>query len=395
MQQETVQKVEEARPQALTQAIRGRMTLALVIVAGFLDVVDFSIVQVALPTIRTELVVSLTESQWIIGAYGLTLAGFLMLSGRAGDVYGQKKLFVFGNVPIGAVGAILSQKFLADNPGRSTERHLDLPGAVSLTGGLILFVYALTIASIDGFTSIDTLVPLGLSGLILAGFLAIENRSRAPLIPLSFLRRGNVLSANAMGLIFTSSAGGLTFLLTVFLQQILNFSAPAAGIAFLPPALIFFFVGGWGSSWLTNRIGMKPVLILSMALVTIGSALLIPITVAGGYFGILPGLIVWSLGASIGFVALSIAAVAGTQRGEEGLASGLINTSERIGFPLGLAVLLTIATITDPTPVGASGPSLASLLIGFQYAFLAATVLNGIGLLIALLIKNEKATNQY
>src|SRR3989475_5855787 len=297
--------------------------------------------------------------------------------------------------PYRSRGAILSQKFLADNPGRSTERHLDLPGAVSLTGGLILFVYALTIASIDGFTSIDTLVPLGLSGLILAGFLAIENRSRAPLIPLSFLRRGNVLSANAMGLIFTSSAGGLTFLLTVFLQQILKFSAPAAGIAFLPPALIFFFVGGWGSSWLTNRIGMKPVLILSMALVTIGSALLIPITVAGGYFGILPGLIVWSLGASIGFVALSIAAVAGTQRGEEGLASGLINTSERIGFPLGLAVLLTIATITDPTPVGASGPSLASLLIGFQYAFLAATVLNGIGLLIALLIKNEKATNQY
>src|SRR5881397_1854743 len=96
MQQETVQKVEEARPQALTQAIRGRMTLALVIVAGFLDVVDFSIVQVALPTIRTELVVSLTESQWIVGAYGLTLAGFLMLSGRAGDVYGQKRLFLAG-----------------------------------------------------------------------------------------------------------------------------------------------------------------------------------------------------------------------------------------------------------------------------------------------------------
>src|SRR5213594_2435764 len=218
MQQETVQKVEEARPQALTQAIRGRMTLALVIVAGFLDVVDFSIVQVALPTIRTELVVSLTESQWIIGAYGLTLAGFLMLSGRAGDVYGQKKLFVFGivlftisslaaglsptllslvvargvqgigaaistvtafailvatfpegrerngalgifisvlsagfaagsilggvltaafgwrsilfvNVPIGAVGAALSQKFLVDSGSRATERHLDLPGA--------------------------------------------------------------------------------------------------------------------------------------------------------------------------------------------------------------------------------------------------------------------------
>src|SRR3989442_5992774 len=299
---------------------------------------------------------------------------------------------VFVNVPIGAVGAILSQKFLADNPGRSTERHLDLPGAVSLTGGLILFVYALTIASIDGFTSIDTLLPLGVSAVILAGFLAIEDRSKAPLIPLSFLRRGNILAANAMGLIFTSSAGGLIFLLTIYLQQILNFSAPAAGVAFLPPALIFFFVGGWGSSWLTDRFGMKPVLILSMALVTLGSALLIPITVASGYFGILPGLLVWSFGASIGFVALSIAAVGGTQHGEEGLASGLINTSERIGFPLGLAVLLTIATTMDPTPVGETSPSLAGLVCGFQYAFLADTVLNGIGLVIALPIKGQRAT---
>jgi len=483
--QESVQKGTDTNFQSLTQpASRTRMTLALIIIAGFLDVIDFSIVQVALPTIRTELVVSLAESQWIIGAYGLTLAGFLMLSGRAGDVYGQKKLFVFGivlftisslaaglsptllslvvargvqgigaaistvtafailvatfpegrernralgifisvlsagfaagsilggvltaafgwrsilfvNVPIGAVGAALSQKFLVDSSGRATERHLDLPGAISLTGGLIIFVYGLTNATIDGFTSIQTVLPLGLSTLILVGFFAIENRSKAPLIPLSFLRRGNILAANAMGLIFTSSAGGLIFLLTIYLQQILNFSAPAAGVAFPPPALIFFFVGGWGSSWLTDRFGMKPVLVLSMALVTLGSALLIPITVASGYFGILPGLLVWSFGASIGFVALSIAAVGGTQHGEEGLASGLINTSERIGFPLGLAVLLTIATTMDPTPVGATSPSLAGLVGGFQYAFLAATILNGIGFLIALRVKNQKASWQY
>ena len=479
MGQETVQESWTANSRTMPAPSHARLTLALIIIAGFLDVIDFSIVQVALPTIRTELMVSLTESQWIIGAYGLTLAGFLMLSGRAGDVYGQKKLFVFGivlftisslagglspslvplviargvqgvgaaistvtafailigtfpegdernrafgifisvlsagfaagsilggvltaafgwrsvlfvNVPIGAVGAVLSQKYLANNAGRSAERHLDLPGAISLTGGLILFVYALTNATTDGFTTIQTLVPLGLSGLLLAGFFAIENRSKLPLVPLSFLRRGNVLKANAMGLIFTSSAGGLIFLLTTYLQQILLYSAPAAGVAYLPPALIFFFVGGWGSSWLTNRLGIKPVLVLSMVLVTIGSALLIPITVASGYFGILPGLVVWSLGASVGLVALTIAAVAGTQHGEEGLASGLINTSERIGFPLGLAVLLTIATTADPTPVGAASQSLAGLVGGFQYAFLAATVLNGIGLLIALRIKNQK-----
>ncbi len=99
MQQESVQKLDEASSGTLTQVgSHTRMTLALIIIAGFLDVIDFSIVQVALPTIRTELVVSLTESQWLVGAYGLTLAGFLMLSGRAGDMYGQKKLFVFGIV---------------------------------------------------------------------------------------------------------------------------------------------------------------------------------------------------------------------------------------------------------------------------------------------------------
>src|SRR3989442_4140726 len=97
--QESVQKGTDTNFQSLTRpASRPRMTLALIIIAGFLDAIDFSIAQVALPTIRTELVVSLAESQWIIGAYGLTLAGFLLLSGRAGDIYGQKKLFIFGIV---------------------------------------------------------------------------------------------------------------------------------------------------------------------------------------------------------------------------------------------------------------------------------------------------------
>ena len=114
--QESVQKGRDTNFQSLTRpASRTRMTLALIIIAGFLDVIDFSIVQVALPTIRTELVVSLAESQWIIGAYGLTLAGFLMLSGRAGDVYGQKKLFVFGIVlfTISSLAAGLSPTLLS------------------------------------------------------------------------------------------------------------------------------------------------------------------------------------------------------------------------------------------------------------------------------------------
>jgi EmrB/QacA subfamily drug resistance transporter len=482
MEQTVIEKSEHALTQTTTLVKnRTRLILALIIAAGFLDVIDFSIVQVALPTIQTELVVSLSESQWIIGAYGLTLAGFLLLSGRAGDIYGQKKLFVFGialftvasftgglapsllsliisraiqgigaaistatafailvttfpegrernralgifvsvlsagfaagsisggiltsafgwrsvlfvNVPIGIVAAILSQKYLANNPGRAMDKHLDLPGALSVTSGLILLVYALTNAANAGFTSIQTVLPLGLGALVLAGFVAIEYRSKSPLMPLAFLHRGTVFTANVLALILTSSAGGVVFLLTIYLQRVSGYLPLAAGLEFVPAALIFFFVGGWGSSWLVNRLGLKQVLVISMTLITLGSALLTQISVTSGYLGILPGMLIWSFGASIGFPALNIAALAGTRRGEEGLASGIIGTSQRVGFPLGLAILLTIATVTDPPPAGAASQlgSLTGVVTGFQYAFLASTIISAIGLLIALRVKNPR-----
>lgn len=483
MQQVTLPKSKDANASPLVPATsHHRLILGLIIAAAFLDVIDFSIVQVALPTIQKELAISLTASQWIIGAYGLTLAGFLLLSGRAGDIYGQKKLFVSGvalftvasftgglapsllslvvsraiqgigaaistvtafailiatfpegrernralgilvsvlsagfaagsvaggiltatlgwrsvlfvNVPIGTATVILSRKFLVNSPGRAREKQLDLPGALSATSGLILLVYSLTNAATDGFLSLSTLLPLSISALVLAGFLSIEYRSKSPLMPLGFLRQGTVLVANILALILTASAGGVIFLLTIYLQRVSGYSQLVAGLEFVPPALIFFFVGGWGSSWLVNRIGLKRVLISAMGLVTLGAALLIPITVTSGYLGILPGMLVWSLGASIGFPAMNIAAVAGTKPGEEGLASGIIGTSQRVGFPVGLAILLTIATITDPPSSGTGSQlgSLSGVVAGFQYAFLASTIISGIGLLIALRLKNLRA----
>jgi EmrB/QacA subfamily drug resistance transporter len=482
MEQAVIHRSEDAVPRisALTKT-RTRLILVLIIAAGFLDVIDFSIVQVALPTIRTELMISLAESQWIIGAYGLTLAGFLLLSGRAGDIYGHKKLFVFGvalftitsftggispslitliisravqgigaaistatafailvatfpegrernralgifvavlsagfaagsisggvltaafgwrsvlfvNVPIGVVAAVLSQKFLVNHPGRAMDKHLDLPGALAVTSGLILLVYALTNVATDGFLSAQTLLPLGLSALVLAGFVAIENRSRSPLVPLAFLRRGTIFTANVLALLLTATAGGVVFILTTFLQQVSGYSALDAGLEFVPAAMIFFFVGGFGSSRLVNRFGLKPILVASMTLITLGSALLTQITVSSGYVGVLPGMLIWSLGAAIGFPALNIAALAGTKPGEEGLASGIIGTSQRIGFPLGLAILLTIATITDPPPIGTAtvSASLVGVVTGFQYAFLASTIISALGLLIALRVKNPR-----
>jgi len=486
MEQVTIQNKTDEKVSTSSRS-RNRLILGLIVAAVFLDVIDFSIVQVALPTIQRELVVSLTESQWIIGAYGLTLAGFLLLSGRAGDIYGQKRLFVSGillftaasfsgglapslisliisraiqgigaaittvtafailiatfpegpernralgilvsvlsagfaagstaggvitaslgwryvlfvNVPIGIGVAILSQKLLINSPGRAASKHLDLPGALSVTSGLILLVYALTNAATEGFTSLYTILPLVLSAIVLAGFVAIEYRSEFPLMPLSFLRRGSVLTANVLALIMTASAGGVVFLLTIYLQRVAGYSQLDAGLEFVPPALIFFFVGGWGSSWLVNRIGLRRVLIVSMGLITLGSGLLTQISVNGGYLGILPALLLWSFGASIGFPALNIAAVAGTGPGEEGLASGIIGTSQRVGFPVGLAVLLTVSTAFDPPPTGAVASqlgSLAGVVTGFQYAFLASTIISAIGLLIAFRVKNTKPRNYH
>src|SRR5437016_9726362 len=268
--------------------VHARLVFALIIAAVFLDVVDFSIIQVALPSIRTQFLVSLAESQWIVGAYGITMAGFLLLSGRAGDIYGQKKLFISGivlftiasmtggfatsllflvvsraiqgigaaistvtafaifiglfpegnernralgifvavlsagfaagsvaggiltvtfgwrsvmfiNVPIGIVAAVLSQRYLPNAAAKLLNGHLDLPGALTVTGGLLLLVYGLTNAA-NSFTSLETIIPLALSIVALAAFVAIESASKAPLMPLSFLRRGTILTANLLSL---------------------------------------------------------------------------------------------------------------------------------------------------------------------------------------------------
>jgi len=240
----------------------------------------------------------------------------------------------------------------------------------------------------------DTITPLALSVVVLAAFVAIESASKAPLMPLSFLRRGTVLTANLLSLILGATVAGLSFILTIYLQQILGYSPELAGAGFLPGAIIFFVVGGWGASRLVNRFGIRRVLVGSAGLIAVGSALLVGISPNGDYFGILPGMILWSLGASIGFPAINVAAIAGTKPGEEGLASGLISTSTRLGFPLGLAVLLTVAGATDPQPV-ADVVSTAGLVRGFQFAIATAALLGVLGVLIAIRIKEPPKWQNY
>ncbi len=456
-----------------------RLIFLIVIVAYFMDVIDASIVTVALPSIRVEFAASIADSQWIYGAYAITLAGFLLLMARAGDVYGQKKIFIAGlavfalasltgglapsllslivsrlaqgigaamttvtafalfirifpeghqrnralgylvavlsggfaagavaggalttflgwrsvmfiNVPIGLIAIPLSQRFLPGGGGLSKIRHLDVPGALTVTAGIILLIYGLTNAAGVGFASLMTVLPLALSVVSLGAFLAIESRSKAPLLPLSFIRRGSVLASNVVAVLLTSVVGGISFILPVYFQNILGYSAVYSGILTLPPALIFFVVGGWVASRMVDRLGAKRVLLLSTAVVAVGCLMLTPLSPHGNYWELLPGFLVWAVGASIGFPAMNIAAVAGTQPGEEGLASGVVNTSFRVGFPLGLAVLLTVAGAIDPPSSASAAAATAAVVAGFQVAMVAASILAMVGFVVALRLKNAR-----
>ncbi len=450
-----------------------RLIFFLVIIAYFMDIIDASIVTVALPSIRLEFGASIANSQWIYGAYAITLAGFLLLMGRAGDIYGQKKIFVGGlviftiasftggiapsllsliisrsvqgigaamttvtafaifirifpegpernkalgyivavlaggfaagavvggvlttflgwrwvmfiNVPIGIGATILCQRYFPIGGGSLQNQHLDIPGALTVTSGTMLLVFGLTNAAGLGFTSVLTYIPLIASVLVLGLFLLIESRSVSPLVPLSFIRRGSVLTANILALVLTSVVGGVGFIIPVYFQNILGYSALDSGLLTLPPALIFFIVGGFVASRLVNKFGAKKILLVSSGLIAIGTLLLTPMSPNGNPFILMPGLLIWALGASIGFPAISIAAVAGTKPGEEGLASGVVSTSSRMGFPIGLAILLTVAGAFDP-PSSAAG-----IVAGFQVAVVAASLIGVLGFLIALRLKDVK-----
>jgi MFS family permease len=294
---------------------------------------------------------------------------------------------MFVNVPIGAATVLFSLKYLPRSEGRCVDKRLDLLGSLTATVGTILFVYALTNAGNEGFASLGTLLPLIISVLVLVGFVVIESRSKAPLMPLSFLRRGSILTANILTLIIAGASGGLGFIVTIYLQQILGYSALATGLAFLPAAVVFLVAGGWGSSRFVNRFGVKRVLLVAMTFIILGNVLLTLISETSTFLVVEPGTIMWALGASIGFPALYIVALSGIKPGEEGLASGIITTSQRVGFPLGLAVLVTVASAVSLQPMGTDA-SAALIVLGFRYAFIAATIMSVVGLAIALGIKS-------
>ena len=288
------------------------------------------------------------------------------------------------NVPIGLLAAAVAPTLIAESRARVT-RHFDVAGALSITAGLSLLVYAVVEANSAGWDSAQTLALLAGSAALLAAFALIEHRSTAPLMPFSIFRVKTVAGANVVGLLTGGSLFSMFFFISLYMQQVLGYDAIKAGLSYLPLALSIIVAAGIASQ-LVTRVGFKPVLATGMALIAGGLLWFSRIGVHGSFVGdILGPSVLAAVGLGFAFVPVTIAAVSGVRDRDQGLASGMINTSQQVGGALGLAVLAAIST-----SVIASSHDPAILTRGFHSAFLAGAGIALLGLLATLsLIRNR------
>jgi EmrB/QacA subfamily drug resistance transporter len=309
----------------------------------------------------------------------------VMLGGVLTEYAGWEWIF-FVNVPIGVLTLLLVPRYVTESRVEGLARRFDALGAVVVTAGLMILVYALTQANNVGWGSARTIGLLIGSVVLLGAFVVIEDRSRSPLVPLRFFRYRTPTGANIIGLGLGTIVFGMFFLLSLYMQQILGYSALKTGLAYLAVALTAIVASGVAQS-LVTRMGVQPALAFGNLLLVLGLLYFTFISVDGSYVGdLLPGFLLIGVGLGFSFVPVSIAALAGIKPYEAGLASGLINTSQQIGGALGVAILTTVAT-TRATDLLASGDSRAQAFTsGYSAAFWVGVGFAAANLLATLLI---------
>jgi EmrB/QacA subfamily drug resistance transporter len=444
---------------------RKRWLALMVLCFGVLMIVlDATIVNVALPSIRDDLGFSQTSLAWVVNAYLLTFGGFLLLGGRLGDLFGQRRLFLigitfftlaslacgiantqgllvaaralqgFGGAVVSAVGlslvmslfteqderakamgvygfvaagggtigvllgGLLTDKlnwhwiFLVNLPvgiavfalclvlvpaarGQAAEGRLDVAGAISVTAALMLAVYAIVNGNGTGWTSAQTLGLLGAAVVLLAVFVAIEARVRAPLVPLGIFRLRNLTTANGIGILSAAAMFAAFFFSTLYLQLVLGYSPLQVGLAFLPQSLIMAACSLGLSARLVMRFGIKPPMITGLLLMTVALLLFARAPVDGSFIiDLLPSMILLGLGAGIGFNPIFLAAMSEVPQEESGLASGVVNTAFMMGGALGLAVLASLAASRTDSLLALGNGQLDALTGGYHVAFLVGAL---------------------
>ena len=338
------------------------------------------------------------ERNIALGAWG-AVGGFgavagVLLGGVLTDALSWEWIF-FVNVPVGVAGFLVAP-FLLQESRDARVRRFDAPGAVLVTAGLSSLVYAMTQAGQDGWLAAGTLAVFAGSFALLAGFVFWELRHPEPLMRFGILQSRTVSGANVAGLILGTALFSMFLMLTLYMQQVLGYSAMKSGLAYLAVAGTAIVWSGVASQ-LVTRLGVKPVLVVGMATLTAGLLWFTRVSVGGSYVtDLLPGFLLIGIGIGFSFVPISIAALAGIRPAEAGLASGLINTSQQIGGALGIAALSTIATSRTEDAV-ANGAAVSQALVdGFESAFLVGAVIAGLGVIASLvLIRRDELATDY
>ena len=315
------------------------------------------------------------------GAVGLLLGGIL-------TSYVSWRWIFFVNVPIAAVVLLLTPRAL--NESKSTSGHLDVPGALTVTAGMLALVYGMSNASSHSWGSTSTLISLVSAVVLLTAFGFIERRSKEPLMPLSIFKNRNRSGSFAMMLCIGIALFSMFYFLTQYLQNVLGWSPIRTGVGFLPMTAGIIVAAGLASRYV-GKIGIRVPLLVGPAAATIGMLWITRITVTSSYLDILGPLVVIALGMGFSFVPLTLAAVSGVESNEAGLASALLNTMQQVGGALGLAVLATVAI----DAANAKFQSLHQTTIlarnvatthGYTTAFLLAAGISFLGFLISLIV---------
>ena len=434
---------------------------ALLVVTYFITIVDFTIVNVALTTIGRELRFPESDLQWLVTAYGLTFAGFLLLGGRAADLLGRRRVLMAGlavftaaslagglaasdiflivmrgiqglgtalvlpaalsivtnmfsegaernkalgiwggvgalggtvgllaggilttyagwryifffNVPIGAAALALVPRVVPagneQSRARSGPRRYDAFGAVSITAALLVLVYAISQAPQVGWTATQTVALLAVGAALFALFLVVETKVEAPLLPLRLFRLGSVAGSNAVGFLLGTSFLTFVFLGTLYMQQVLGFSALATGAAWMTASVTSLACAGL-SQRLVTRTSPKLVMAIGMALIGAGILWATQAPASGTFWPDLAGpFFIAGIGTAFAFIPVSIGALAGVTERDAGVAAGLVNTSQNFGAAIGVAVASSIAASYSHTLARHGYTTAAALTGGFHWA---------------------------
>jgi EmrB/QacA subfamily drug resistance transporter len=461
------------------------IALAVLVAAQFMVVLDVAIVNVALPSIKTDLGFSQESLQWVITAYAIMFGGVLLLGGRMADLLGRRRLFLAGvglftlssllagfawseasliafraaqglggallapaalsilmttfaegrernialgvwgavsgsgaaagvllgglltswlswswiffiNVPVGVALVAVAPLLLRESRVDLGHRHFDFGGAATVTAGLMLLVYAMTRATTVGWGTTETIGLLAASAALIVSFVVIELRSKAPLLPMRIFRLRSLTGANVTAFLLGTSVFSQFFLGTLYMQQVLGFSAIETGVAYLPLTLTIVVLAAVAQS-LVTRLGVRRVMPFGLALATVALVLLAQVPADGHYFfDLFPAFLISAVGLAFTFVPMTIAGLMGVKDSDAGVASGLLNTSQQIGGAIGLAAVSTIATTftshyVDSHP-GTSALSGPALTYGFQVTFYVLAGLAALAaVLAAVMIESKQA----